>query len=207
MRDARLQEPRTVYTPPLARLIEHLQRLPGIGPKSAQRLALHILNRPEAEIEALAQSLVDAKKQVGQCSVCFHLSAEPVCNICRAPNRDNQTICVVADSRDVIALEKTREYRGKYHVLGGLISPMDGIGPEQLTIQPLVRRVSQQGTGEVILAISPSVEGETTTLYLGHLLKPFTKVTRIAFGLPMGGDLEYADEVTLARALEGRREF
>lgn len=165
------------------------------------------MNRPEAEIDALAQSLVDAKKQVGQCSVCFHLSAEPVCNICRAPNRDNQTICVVADSRDVIALEKTREYRGKYHVLGGLISPMDGIGPEQLTIQPLVRRVSQQGTGEVILAISPSVEGETTTLYLGHLLKPFTKVTRIAFGLPMGGDLEYADEVTLARALEGRREF
>ncbi len=184
-----------------------MQRLPGIGPKSAQRLALHILNRPEAEIEALAQSLVDAKQQVGQCSVCFHLSAEPVCNICRAPNRDNQTICVVSDSRDVIALEKTREYRGKYHVLGGLISPMDGIGPEQLNIQPLVRRVSQQSTGEVILAISPSVEGETTTLYLGHLLKPFTKVTRIAFGLPMGGDLEYADEVTLARALEGRREL
>lgn len=144
---------------------------------------------------------------MGQCSVCFHLSAEPVCNICRAPNRDSQTICVVSDSRDVIALEKTREYRGKYHVLGGLISPMDGIGPEQLNIQPLIRRVSQQGTGEVILAINPSVEGETTTLYLGHLLKPFTKVTRIAFGLPMGGDLEYADEVTLARALEGRREL
>ncbi len=165
------------------------------------------MNRPEAEIEALAQALLEAKAQVGQCSVCFHLSAEPVCNICRAPNRDNQTICVVADSRDVIALEKTREYRGKYHVLGGLISPMDGIGPEQLNIQPLIRRVSQQGTGEVILAISPSVEGETTTLYLGHLLKPFTTVTRIAFGLPMGGDLEYADEVTLARALEGRREL
>ncbi len=199
-------ETRTVYTPPLARLIEQLQRLPGVGPKSAQRLALHILNRPEPEVEALAQALLEAKKQVGQCSVCFHLSAEPVCNICRAPNRDSQTICVVSDSRDVIALEKTREYRGKYHVLGGLISPMDGIGPEQLNIQPLVRRVSQ-GIGEVILAISPSVEGETTTLYLGHLLKPFTKVTRIAFGLPMGGDLEYADEVTLARALEGRREL
>lgn len=144
---------------------------------------------------------------MGQCSVCFHLSAEPICNICSAPNRDNEIICVVADSRDVIALEKTREYRGKYHVLGGLISPMDGIGPEQLNIQPLIRRVSQQGTGEVIMAISPSVEGETTTLYLGHLLKPFTRVTRIAFGLPMGGDLEYADEVTLARALEGRREL
>jgi len=188
-------------------LIEQLQRLPGVGPKSAQRLALHILNRPEAEIEALAEALINAKKKVGQCSVCFHLSAEPICNICSAPNRDPQTLCVVADSRDVIALEKTREYRGKYHVLGGLISPMDGIGPEQLNIQPLVRRVSQQGTSEVIMAISPSVEGETTTLYLGHLLKPFTRVTRIAFGLPMGGDLEYADEVTLARALEGRREL
>lgn len=158
-------------------------------------------------MEALAEALVSAKQKVGQCSVCFHLSADPVCNICAAPNRDNDTLCVVSDSRDVIALEKTREYRGKYHVLGGLISPMDGIGPEQLNIQPLIRRVSQQGTGEVIIAISPSVEGETTTLYLGHLLKPFTRVTRIAFGLPMGGDLEYADEVTLARALEGRREM
>lgn len=200
-------DPPPIYTPPLARLIEQLQRLPGVGPKSAQRLALHILRRPEAEVEALAEALVNAKKQVGQCSVCFHLSAEPVCSICRAPNRDNATLCVVADSRDVIALEKTREYRGKYHVLGGLISPMDGIGPEQLNIQALVRRVSQQGIREVILAISPSVEGETTTLYIGHLLKPFTRVTRIAFGLPMGGDLEYADEVTLARALEGRREL
>jgi recombination protein RecR len=152
-------------------------------------------------------ALIEAKQQVGYCSVCFHLSAEPVCEICRAPNRDNSTLCVVTDSRDVIALEKTREYRGKYHVLGGLISPMDGIGPEQLHIQPLVRRVSQQAIAEVIIAISPSVEGETTTLYVGQLLKPFTKVTRIAFGLPMGGDLEYADEITLARALEGRQEL
>ncbi len=188
-------------------MIEHLQHLPGIGPKSAQRLALHILNRPEAEVKALAQALVEAKLQVGHCSVCFHLSAEPVCEICRAPNRENSVLCVVTDSKDVIALEKTREYRGKYHVLGGLISPMDGIGPEQLHIQSLVRRVSQQAIEEVIIAISPSVEGETTTLYVGQLLKPFTKVTRIAFGLPMGGDLEYADEVTLARALEGRREL
>jgi recombination protein RecR len=152
-------------------------------------------------------ALMEAKTQVGYCSVCYHLSAEPVCELCRAPSRDNHTLCVVADSRDVIALEKTREYRGKYHVLGGLISPMDGIGPDQLHIQPLVRRVSQQKISEVIIAISPSVEGETTTLYVGQLLKPFTKVTRIAFGLPMGGDLEYADEVTLARALEGRREL
>ncbi len=191
----------------MARLIEQLQRLPGVGPKTAQRLALHILKRSEAEVQTLAQALIEAKKQVGLCKVCFHLSAEPVCEICRNPNRDGSTICVVADSRDVIALEKTREYGGKYHVLGGVISPMDGIGPEQLYIQPLVRRVSQQQVKEVILAISPSVEGETTTLYVGQLLKPFTRVTRIAFGLPMGGDLEYADEVTLARALEGRREL
>ena len=197
----------TVYTRPLARLIEQLQRLPGIGPKTAQRLALHILKRPEAEVQALAQALIEAKQQVGFCSVCFHLSAEPVCEVCRTPSRDDSTICVVADSRDVIALEKTREYRGKYHVLGGLISPMDGIGPEQLHIQQLLRRASQPTIQEVILAISPSVEGETTTLYVGQLLKPFTRVTRIAFGLPMGGDLEYADEVTLARALEGRREL
>ncbi len=197
----------TVYARPLARLIEQLQRLPGIGPKSAQRLALHILKRPETEIQALAQALVEAKQQIGLCSVCFHLSAEPVCEICRTETRDRNTLCVVADSRDVIAIEKTREYRGKYHVLGGLISPMDGIGPDQLYIHQLVRRVSQEKIQEVILAISPSIEGETTTLYVGQLLKPFTKVTRIAFGLPMGGDLEYADEVTLARALEGRREL
>ncbi len=196
-----------VYTPPLARLIEQLQRLPGIGPKTAQRLAMHLIKRSEKEIQELAEALLAAKKQVGLCRVCFHLSAEPVCPICRHPNRDRQTICVVAESKDVIALEKTREYKGQYHVLGGVISPMDGIGPEQLHIQELVRRVSQGKVEEVIMAISPSVEGETTTLYIGQLLQPFTKVTRIAFGLPMGGDLEYADEVTLARALEGRREL
>jgi recombination protein RecR len=188
-------------------LIEQLQKLPGVGPKSAQRLALYILKRPEQDAIELAQAIVDAKKQVGLCQVCFHLSAEPICEICRNPNRETGTICVVADSRDVIALEKTREYSGKYHVLGGVISPMDGIGPDQLNIQSLVTRVSQKKIQEVILAISPSVEGETTTLYIAGLLKPFTKVTRIAFGLPMGGDLEYADEVTLARALEGRREL
>lgn len=197
----------TVYTRPLARLIEQLQRLPGVGPKTAQRLALHILKRSEEEVQALAHALIDAKKQVGLCQECFHLSAEPICEICRNQNRDRDTICVVADSRDLIALEKTREYGGKYHVLGGVISPMEGIGPEQLNISPLVRRVSQHKTKEVILAITPSVEGETTTLYVGQLLKPFTKVTRIAFGLPVGGELEYADEVTLARALEGRREI
>ncbi|WP_375338622.1 recombination mediator RecR [[Phormidium] sp. ETS-05] len=181
--------------------------MPGVGPKTAQRLALYILKRPDAEVQALAQALLDAKQQVGLCRECFHLSAAPLCDICSNENRDRATICVVAESRDLIALEKTREYQGKYHVLGGVISPMDGIGPEQLTIQALVRRVSLQQIQEVILAIAPSVEGETTTLYLGQLLKPFTRVTRIAFGLPMGGDLEYADEVTLARALEGRREL
>ena len=204
-------------------MIEQLQRLPGIGPKSAQRLALHLLKRPDAEVEALAKSLLEAKSQVGQCRQCFHLSAEPICSICQDRRRDRQTLCVVTDSREVIALEKTREYRGLYHVLGGVISPMDGIGPEALTIQPLVQRVAQslsaspespnqpQGDRpkikEVILAIGPSVEGETTTLYIAQLLKPFVKVTRIAFGLPVGGDLEYADEVTLARALEGRQEL
>ncbi|BFM38374.1 recombination protein RecR [Synechocystis sp. LKSZ1] len=184
-----------------------MQRLPSIGPKTAQRLALHILKRPEAEVQLLAQALIEAKQKVGLCQTCFHLSAESMCEICRNPHRQSDTLCVVADSRDVIALEKTREYGGKYHVLGGVISPLDGIGPEQLTVQALVQRVNQGTIKEVILALSPSVEGETTTLYVGKLLQPFTKVTRIAFGLPVGGDLEYADEVTLARALEGRREL
>lgn len=183
--------------------------MPGVGPKSAQRLALHILKRPETEVENLAKAIIEAKKKIGLCKICFHLSEKSICDICSNQNRDNSVICVVADSRDVIALEKTREYQGKYHVLGGVISPMDGIGPEQLNIHSLVNRASKDEIKEVILAISPSIEGDTTTLYIGQLLKPFlnTKVTRIAFGLPMGGDLEYADEVTLARALEGRREL
>lgn len=196
-----------MYTRPLANLIEQFQRLPGVGAKTAQRLALFILKRPTNEVEALANALLAAKSQVGCCSVCGHLSAEPICDICSNPSRDRSTICVVIDSRDLIALEKTREYRGNYHVLGGLISPMDGISPDQLNIQPLIRRVSQGDVKEVIMAISPSVEGETTTFYVGGLIKPFTRVTRIAFGIPMGGDLEYADEVTLAKALEGRRDL
>ena len=181
--------------------------MPGVGPKSAQRLALHILKRTPAEVEQLAQALIDAKQQVGLCQICSHLSAEPICEICRNPQRDRQTICIVADSRDVIALERTREFSGQYHVLGGVISPMDGIGPEQLNISSLLRRIASQDVKEAIVAVSPTVEGETTTLYLGRLIAPLTKVTRIAFGLPMGGDLEYADEITLARALEGRREI
>jgi recombination protein RecR len=197
----------TAYTRPLANLIEQFQRLPGVGPKSAQRLALHILKRSQVEVEQLAQALLDAKQQVGLCQECFHLSAEPICDICRNPQRDRQTICIVADSRDVIALERTREFSGQYHVLGGIISPMDGIGPEQLNISSLLQRINRQDVKEAIVAVSPTVEGETTTLYLGRLIAPLTKVTRIAFGLPMGGDLEYADEITLARALEGRREI
>ena len=142
---------------------------------------------------------------MGECRTCFHLSADPECEICRNPERRNGQICVVADSRDLLALERTREYSGRYHVLGGLISPMDGVGPELLQIQPLVERVDREGIEEVILALTPSVEGDTTSLYLARLLKPFTAVSRIAYGLPVGSELEYADEVTLARALEGRR--
>ncbi len=142
---------------------------------------------------------------MGQCQRCFHLSADPLCEICRNEERRNGQLCVVADSRDLLAMERTREFRGGYHVLGGLISPMDGVGPELLQIQPLVQRVDAEGVSEVILALTPSVEGDTTSLYLARLLKPFTTVSRIAYGLPVGSELEYADEVTLARAFEGRR--
>ncbi len=142
---------------------------------------------------------------MGQCQRCFHLSADPLCEICRNEERNNGVLCVVADSRDLLALERTREFKGSYHVLGGLISPMDGVGPDLLKIQPLVERVDRDGITEVILALTPSVEGDTTSLYLARLLKPFTQVSRIAYGLPVGSELEYADEVTLARALEGRR--
>lgn len=199
------------YTRPLARLIEQFERLPGIGPRTAQRLALHLLRQPEEQIHSFADALLAARSQVGQCQRCFHLSAEPLCEICRNPERHNGQICVVADSRDLLAMERTREFKGSYHVLGGLISPMDGIGPELLQIQPLVQRVAAEpgeGPGpvvEVILALTPSVEGDTTSLYLARLLRPFTQVSRIAYGLPVGGELDYADEVTLARALEGRR--
>ncbi len=166
---------------------------------------MHLLRQPEEQIRAFADALLAARSQVGQCRCCFHLSAEPLCDICRNEERNTGVICVVADSRDLLALERTHEFRGQYHVLGGLISPMDGVGPELLQIQPLVARVSRDNASEVILALTPSVEGDTTSLYLARLLRPFTTVSRIAYGLPMGSELEYADEVTLARALEGRR--
>ena len=180
--------------------------MPGIGPRTAQRLALYLLRQPEEKIKVFSSALLNAKSKVGQCETCFHLTAEKECEICLNPKRNIDQICVVADSRDLIALERTREYKGFYHVLGGLISPMDGIGPEMLTISPLVKRVSDKNNLEVILALTPSVEGDTTSLYLARLLKPFVKVTRIAYGLPVGSELEYADEVTLTRAIEGRRE-
>ena len=190
----------------MARLIDQFERLPGIGPRTAQRLALHLLRQPEEQIRSFADALLAARSQVGQCQRCFHLSAEPLCEICRNAERGNGQLCVVADSRDLLAMERTREFKGQYHVLGGLISPMDGIGPELLQVQPLVHRVDAEGISEVILALTPSVEGDTTSLYLARLLKPFTTVSRIAYGLPVGSELEYADEVTLARAFEGRRQ-
>ncbi len=195
------------FTPPLARLIEEFQRFPGVGPKSAQRMAFYVLNMSTEDVKRFSQSLVDAKDKVKQCSRCFQLSANELCGICSNEKRDGSTLCVVADSRDVIALEKTREYRGYYHVLSGLISPLEGRGPEQLKVRELLNRSHQEGVKEVILAINPTIEGDATVLYISSLLKPLSiKVTRIAFGLPMGSDLEYADEVTLTRALEGRRE-
>ena len=165
------------------------------------------MRQPEEQVRNFADALLAARSQVGQCKCCFHLSAEPICEICLNEERGNGQLCVVADSRDLLAMERTREFKGHYHVLCGLISPMDGIGPELLQIQPLVHRVDKESITEVILALTPSVEGDTTSLYLARLLKPFTTVSRIAYGLPVGSELEYADEVTLARAFEGRRQM
>ncbi len=196
------------YSKPLAQLIEELQRLPGIGPKSAQRLAYHLLKQPAADVQKLARALTDAKEQIKFCSQCSNLSAMDPCELCANPARDPATVCVVSEPKDLVAVERTKEYRGGYHVLQGLISPMDGIGPEQLKIKELVSRLHGDTVKEVILAIPPSIEGEATSLYLSRLIKPLgVKVTRIAFGLPVGGDLEYADEMTLVKALEGRREI
>lgn len=195
------------FTPPLARLIEQFQKLPGIGPKSAQRMAFFILGMNKDEVADFANSVVEAKEKVKNCSICFHLSADDPCEICRNTRRDPNTICVVSDSKDVVALERTREFKGKYHVLTGLISPLEGKGPDQLSIRELIARIADEEITEVILAINPTIEGDATVLYLNNLLKPLgVKVTRIAFGLPVGADLEYADDVTLTRAMEGRRE-
>jgi recombination protein RecR len=186
------------------RLVSHLSQLPGIGRKTAQRLALYILRLPKADAESLAEAIIDVKEKVRYCSVCCNITEADPCIICASPKRDRSMICVVEEPSDVLALEKTNEYKGLYHVLGGSLSPLDGVGPEELKIKELLARVSD-GVQEVILAMNPNVEGEATTLYLTKLLKPLgVKVSRIARGLPIGGDLEFADEATLARALEDR---
>jgi len=196
------------YTKPLADLIECFQKLPGIGAKSAQRMALYLLKMPLCDVENFAKSMVDAKNTINYCSICFNMSSEDPCEICRATNRNKEIICVVSDTKDLIAIEKTHEYQGQYHVLQGLISPMNGIGAEDIRIKELLYRVTNNDIKEIILALSPSVEGEATSLYLNKLLKPFNvKITRIAFGLPVGSDIEYADEITLAKAIEGRHEI
>lgn len=196
------------FTRPLAKLIEEFQKFPGVGPKSAQRMAFFVLDLSSEEAKGLAEAILDAKEKVKHCSICFHLSAQDPCEICLDQKRDKKTICVVADPRDVIALERTRDFRGLYHVLCGLISPMDGVGPDQLSMRDLIKRLQESDVSEVILAINPTVEGDATVLYLSQLIKPAgIRVTRIAFGLPMGADLEYADDVTLAKAMEGRREL
>lgn len=197
-----------MYTKPLATLIESFQKLPSVGPKSAQRLALHILKMPQSEVEKFANAILEAKRNIRYCDICFNMSEQNPCEICSSSRRDSSTICVIAETKDLIAIEKTNEYSGLYHVLQGLISPIDGIGAEDIRIKELLTRVATNDVKEVILALSPSIEGETTSLYINKLLSTFgVKVTRIAFGLPVGSDLEYADEITLIRALEGRREF
>ena len=195
------------YAPTLVRLIGELVRLPGIGPKSAQRLMFHLLKVSKDEALTLAQAIIDLKDRTRWCTVCYNISEEDRCNICADPSRDGSLLCVVEEANDLWAVEKTGSFKGRYHVLGGSLSPLDGRGPEQLTAKALVQRLEAEGVKEVILATNPNVEGEATAMYLSRLLKPVdVRVTRIARGLPVGGDLEYADEVTLSKALEGRRE-
>ncbi|MBR5555630.1 recombination protein RecR [bacterium] len=197
-----------IYPKSIATLIEHFQKFPSVGPKSAQRMAFYLLRMPEAEIQKFAQAILDAKRNTRTCEVCFNLSSSSPCEICQNPKRDRSTICVVAETKDLIAIEKTNEFKGLYHVLQGLISPMDGIGADDIRIKELLNRLTSDEVKEVILALPPSVEGEATSLYLSKLIKPFgITISRIAFGLPVGADLEYADEITLARAIEGRREL
>ncbi len=196
------------YSVPVAKLIEEFEKLPGIGHKTAQRLAFHVLNLTEDKVESLASAIRDAKLKTRYCSICSNLTDVDPCSICSGTSRDNSAICVVEDPRDVVAMERTREFKGLYHVLHGAISPMEGIGPEDIKIKELLARIRDGNINEVILATNPNIEGEATAMYISKLLKPLgIKSTRIAHGLPVGGDLEYADEVTLAKALEGRREI
>ena len=196
------------YTQPVQALIDELGRLPGVGPKSAQRIAFHLLKAPRDDVARLAHSITDAKARVRFCVRCFNFAEGELCPICLDERRSGQVLCVVEESRDIVALEKTGEFHGRYHVLLGAMSPLEGIGPEQLNMKELFIRLEPEGVEEVILCTNPNTEGEVTALYIARMLKPFdVKVTRIASGLPVGGDLEYADELTLGRALEGRREL
>lgn len=194
------------YPAPLNRLVNELSRLPGIGGKTAQRLAFHILSMPVKEAESLADSITEAKRTMHYCSVCGNLTDSDPCSICADANRKQSVICVVESPKDVLAMERVREYDGLYHVLNGVISPMDGIGPEDINLKSLIIRLQKQDVREIILATNPNIEGEATAMYIAKLVKPSgIKVSRIANGIPVGGDLEYADEVTLLKALEGRR--
>ena len=189
-------------------LIDELGRLPGVGPKSAQRIAFHIIQSDRVDVTRLAEVLKIVKERVKFCSICGNISEEELCKICRDPRRDKTSICVVEESKDVLAIEKTREFKGTYHVLGGAISPIDGVGPENLRIKELMSRLAETTIGEIIIATDPNLEGEATATYLTRLIKPLgIKVSRLASGLPVGGDLEYADEITLGRAFEGRRSY
>ncbi|MGI6225378.1 MAG: recombination mediator RecR [Peptococcales bacterium] len=193
------------YAETVAKLIEELAKLPGIGPKTAQRLAFHILRNNKENAYNLARAIVNAKEKVGYCSSCFNLTDTDPCRICSNPNRDHSLICVVEDPRDVAAFERTREFKGYYHVLHGAISPMEGIGPDQLKIKELLERLHNEELKEIIIATNSSIEGEATAMYLAKLIKPLSiRVTRLAQGIPVGGDIEYADEVTLSRAFAGR---
>ena len=196
------------YPEPFARLIEALQRLPGIGPKTAQRLTFFLLKRPVDEVRELSEALIAVKERIVHCRSCFNVTDEDPCHICADPARDARVLCVVEEPNDLLAMERTGEFRGRYHVLLGALSPLDGIGPEDLKVRELLARLEGSETAEVILATNPNVEGEATAIYLSRLLRPLgVKLTRIARGLPVGGDLEYADQVTLSKALEGRREI
>lgn len=197
-----------LYPAPVAKLIEELGRMPGIGQKTAQRLAFYILNMPVEKAEALSRSITEAKSKIRYCSVCFNYTDADPCAICSSTVRDHSFICVVENPRDVSAIERIREFKGVYHVLHGAISPMDGVGPDDIKIKELLKRISEVQITEIVVATNPNVVGEATAMYLSRLLKPFgIKVTRIAHGIPVGSDLEYADEITLARSFEGRREI
>jgi recombination protein RecR len=196
------------YTESVAKLIDELVKLPGIGEKTAQRLTFFLLKMPVEDVRRLAKALIDLKEKIGYCSECGNLTEKELCNICSDPRRDRKVICVVEEPNDLLAIEKTGGYTGVYHVLMGSLSPLEGVGPDDIQIKSLLNRIQRESRNEIILATNPNVEGEATAMYLSRLLKPLgIKITRIAHGIPVGGDLEYADEVTMARALEGRREI